>query len=683
MTDTANLALPLIEGSQAQKHVTHNEAIAALDLIVQLAVVSRQAAAPPASPAEGARWIVAASPSGAWAGHAGAIAAWQAGGWVFYAPQAGWLAYVQDESVLAVFTGAAWVNALGSAAPGLLGINTTAALPNRLAVKSDAVLLAADDVTPGSGDMRLMFSKAAAARTAALMFQDAYSGRAEIGLSGDDDLHLKVSADGASWTEALTVDRASGQVVLKAAWRLAGAVTPSLITADQNDYAPAGLAGAARLKLAGDALRVITGLAGGIDGRLLLIENTGSFALVLRDASAASASANRFGFGADRAIEPGGSLWLRYDGALWRAVERMAAAPLDALAANGLQLNGGMEVAQETVGAAQALAATGSLQTTYVLDQVFAMLRGSFALSAQQVSDAPPGYAKSLKLTVTTAQASLGTSDEASLGFPIEGTRAARLAFGNAAAQPLSLAFWVKAHRTGAYSGSLRNASRNRSLAFSFAVNAADVWEYKTITLAGDATGTWANDAGLGLLVTLCVAAGTGRVGAAGGWSASDYAGASGTANGVAVTSDVFQVTGLVVLPGLELPSAPRAPLLMRPFAQELAGCERYYEKSYAPAIAPGAASQSAGASSLLGPGGTAVPSGRGVTFRAVKRVAPTMTGYSPTSGTAGKARDDTNAGDVNATLDLIAAGGFRWFATPAANGAVNLSLHWVAQARL
>lgn len=219
MTDTVNLGLPLLAAAQAQKHVTHNEALRLIDTLAQLAVITRTLNAPPGAPAEGQRWIVKASPAptGAWAGRGNQIAAWQDGAWQFSVPKTGWLAYVVDESMLVAWSGSAWVNALSLANLALLGVNTTADATNRLAVKADAVLFNHDDVTPGTGDMRAKLNKSAAARTATLLFQDAASGRAEIGLTGDDDLHLKVSADGASWTDALTIDRATGTVKVNVA----------------------------------------------------------------------------------------------------------------------------------------------------------------------------------------------------------------------------------------------------------------------------------------------------------------------------------------------------------------------------------------------------------------------------------------------------------------------------------
>lgn len=113
MDTTPNLTMPYILAAQAQKHVTHNEAVRALDAIVQLAVIDRDLTAPPGGPGDGERYLVAASPTGAWAGHAGQIAAYQDGAWAFYVPRAGWRAYVVDEAILLVWSGSAWTEISG------------------------------------------------------------------------------------------------------------------------------------------------------------------------------------------------------------------------------------------------------------------------------------------------------------------------------------------------------------------------------------------------------------------------------------------------------------------------------------------------------------------------------------------------------------------------------------------
>lgn len=215
MTDTPNLALPYIAAAQAQKHVTHNEALRRLDAIVQLSLASRALAAPPVAPAEGARYLVAAAGTGDWAGHDGEVAAFQDGAWMFFVPGTGWRAWVEDEDALLVFDGSAWVGISAAVNPApLIGVNTTADATNKLAVKSNAVLMSHDDVTPGSGDVRLVLNKAAANRTGSIVFQNGFSGRAEFGLTGDDHWRVKVSANGSVWTEALSVDASTGVVTM-------------------------------------------------------------------------------------------------------------------------------------------------------------------------------------------------------------------------------------------------------------------------------------------------------------------------------------------------------------------------------------------------------------------------------------------------------------------------------------
>ncbi|WP_331315520.1 DUF2793 domain-containing protein [Methylobacterium mesophilicum] len=199
---TPRLGLPLIAASQAQKHVTHNEALDLLDALVQLACLDKDLAAPPPAPAEGDRYlVVAAEPGGAWAGLAGQVVRYADGVWTGAVPRAGWLAWLIDEADLYVFDGAAWTSlrrmlgALQSVAR--LGINTAADATNRLAVKSDSALLTWDDATPGTGDMRVSVNRQSAARDAALVFETGYAARALLGTLGSDDFTLKVSPDGA------------------------------------------------------------------------------------------------------------------------------------------------------------------------------------------------------------------------------------------------------------------------------------------------------------------------------------------------------------------------------------------------------------------------------------------------------------------------------------------------------
>lgn len=204
-----NLSLPYIADAQAQKHVTHNEAIRTLDALVQLAVLDRDLAAPPASPANGDRYIVGPSPSGAWTSQADRVAAYQDGAWTFLAPREGFTAWIADEDIAAVWTGSAWVAAAGASVnpTPLVGVNATADTTNRLSVASPGTLF-----NHAGTDHRLVVNKATPAATGSVLFQTGFSGRAEFGLAGDDHWRVKVSPNGTSWRDALVVDSATGAV---------------------------------------------------------------------------------------------------------------------------------------------------------------------------------------------------------------------------------------------------------------------------------------------------------------------------------------------------------------------------------------------------------------------------------------------------------------------------------------
>jgi hypothetical protein len=209
MDQTSKLKLPYILAAQSQKHVTHNEALRVLDALVQLAVVDMDLSAPPGSPSEGACYIVGAGPTGAWAGHAAQIAAFQDAAWAFYVPLEGWLAWVGDEDTLYAFDGTHWVPSSGGGGSvnpvSLVGVAATADATNRLSVASPASLFNHE----GAGH-QLKINKAAAGDTGSVLFQTGFSGRAEFGLAGDDDFHVKVSADGSTWHQAIVINRSNG-----------------------------------------------------------------------------------------------------------------------------------------------------------------------------------------------------------------------------------------------------------------------------------------------------------------------------------------------------------------------------------------------------------------------------------------------------------------------------------------
>jgi hypothetical protein len=213
MPESTLLTLPYLAASQAQKHVTHNEALSMLDGLVHLAVVSRVVTAPPGSPQNGDRYLVPTGATGDWATHVGQIALRMDGQWRYLNPREGWVMWVSDEDALLTFNGSAWVaGGVPSSLQNLnlLGVNSTADSTSKLSVSSSAILF--NNIGTG---IQLKFNKNAAADSASMLFQTGFSGRAEIGTTGDDDFHFKVSADGTTFRESIVIAASSGLATIK------------------------------------------------------------------------------------------------------------------------------------------------------------------------------------------------------------------------------------------------------------------------------------------------------------------------------------------------------------------------------------------------------------------------------------------------------------------------------------
>jgi hypothetical protein len=221
MSDVShNLALPYLKPNQAQKHVTHNEALRRLDVLVQLCVEGFSATTPPALPANGMVWALGAGASGAWAGHDNELAARIDDAWEFIPPKEGWRAYGRGNDQLRVWDGSAWVQGtMNTQNLSGVGINTSSDTTNRLSVSAPATLL-----NHAGTDHQLQLNKAAAGDTATLLVQSGWAGRAEMGLAGADDFSIKVSGDGSAWTTGLLIDKDDGRASLPAGAVLGGFV---------------------------------------------------------------------------------------------------------------------------------------------------------------------------------------------------------------------------------------------------------------------------------------------------------------------------------------------------------------------------------------------------------------------------------------------------------------------------
>jgi len=214
-----NLEMPYLLPSQAQKHVTVNEALRTIDALSQLAVASRSIASPPSTPSEGERYIVASPATGAWSGKEDSIAAFMDGGWYFHLPKEGFNAWVIDDEEAVFYDGADWQPVVPDVTgASIFGVNATADTTNRLAVSATATLFS----HAGSGH-QTKINKAAAGDTASLLFQTGGAGRAEIGLPGTDDLTVKVYGTDSVWRTALSVDRTTAAVTMPNTTTAAGA----------------------------------------------------------------------------------------------------------------------------------------------------------------------------------------------------------------------------------------------------------------------------------------------------------------------------------------------------------------------------------------------------------------------------------------------------------------------------
>ncbi|SHF15352.1 Protein of unknown function [Ruegeria intermedia] len=212
---TTHLLLPYILAAQAQKHVTHNEALRILDGLVQLSVLDRDLATPPASPADGDRYIVASGASGDWAGWDLNVALWTDGAWLRLPPRIGWRAWVEDEGLLLVHDGAGWVGTTPDALQNmaLLGLGTTADASNPFSAKLNAALWTArPKAEGGTGNLFYTMNKEAAGDDLGLSLQTGFTTKALLGLFGSDGFRLAVSTDGSTFFDGFIVDNTSGIV---------------------------------------------------------------------------------------------------------------------------------------------------------------------------------------------------------------------------------------------------------------------------------------------------------------------------------------------------------------------------------------------------------------------------------------------------------------------------------------
>ena len=236
-------------------------------------------------------------------------------------------------------------------------------------------------------------------------------------------------------------------------------------------------------------------------------------------------------------------------------------------------INGAQIVDQR--GSAGSAVTVNSVTKAYATDRFCGTGIGSAGVfTLGQVTTAPSNFINSLKATVTTADASLAATDLYRVMHLIEGLNCADLGWGTATAQTVTLSFWVYSNLTGTFGGSLTNSAANRSYPFTFTISSASTWEQKTITVAGDTSGTWLTTSGIGIAINFGLGVGSTYSGTASAWAGAEYYSATCSTNVMATLSNTFYITGVQLEAG-----STATPFEQRLYGTELALCQRYYFK--------------------------------------------------------------------------------------------------------
>jgi hypothetical protein len=237
-------------------------------------------------------------------------------------------------------------------------------------------------------------------------------------------------------------------------------------------------------------------------------------------------------------------------------------------------INGAMTIDQRNAGAA--VSANGA----YPTDRWQLGISGG-TWSVQQSSTAPAGFSKSTAITISTGY-SKSVSDQNNFRQFVEGQNVYDLGWGASGAQSVTLSFWVRSSLTGTFAGSLINSAYDRSYVFTYSISAADTWEYKTVIIAGDTSGTWLTTNGVGIRLFFDLGSGSNSETTAGAWTAGEYRRVSGAVDVVATTGATFYITGVQLEAG-----DTATPFEHRSYGAELALCERYYLRQQGSTLYP------------------------------------------------------------------------------------------------
>jgi hypothetical protein len=333
-------------------------------------------------------------------------------------------------------------------------------------------------------------------------------------------------------------------------------------------------------------------------------------------------------------------------------------------------INGDMRIDQRNAGAS-----VTPVNQQYLVDRFTSILTQASKFSAQQNAGAvtpPAGFTNYQGVTSLSAYSIL-TGDAFAIRQSIEGLNVSDLGWGTANAQAVTISFWVRSSLTGSFGANISNSAFNRSYPFSYTINAANTWEQKAVTIPGDTTGTWLTTNATGMSLTFGMGYGASLSGTAGAWNAGTAFMPTGAVSVVGTSGATFYITGVQLEAGSIATSFER-----RPFGTELALCQRYYEKSYNLAVAPGSISGSAFFTAIQATCQYASITG---IFAVRKRALPTVVVFNPNTGASGSfAADASNVAAGGSASEAIIAGNVS-NVTLTVN--VFMTFHWTASAEL
>jgi hypothetical protein len=306
-------------------------------------------------------------------------------------------------------------------------------------------------------------------------------------------------------------------------------------------------------------------------------------------------------------------------------------------------INGAMVIDQRNAGASVTPTGDG----VYTLDRWQVSLSAASKFSLQQSSTAPTGFSYSTLITSLSAY-SVPSGGYFMFNQPVEGYNMADFGWGTASAKTVTISFWVNSSLTGTFGGAIQNNAQNRAYPFSYTISAANTWEQKSVTIAGDTSGTWLTTNGVGMYLRFGLGVGSTFSTTAGAWTAGQYFAPTGATSVVGTNGATFYITGVQLEVG-----TVATPFERRQYGTEFMLCQRYFISSYNPGTAVGTATGDA-TGPLLQVGTTANSNSPffPTVYPVTMRTSPTVTTYSPNTGASGKIRKRASPqSDVNSAL--------------------------------